>query len=203
MINLDQELQIIKSSLPHGFFDLKSQESKFLAFCKALAKILNEYRYYLESEKQELNILKTQKYLQKWENFLGLPDETFNITPSDLNDRLTLLMIKFAGLQATTIYELENLFVALNINIDFKIKSAFERCTFPLQFPIWFSTPTFNINDYIFIQITQNITSNTFPLAFPMQFGESYSESIFKKIIQKIKPFNQKVIIEYFNGNES
>lgn len=201
IIDINTEKNILASCLPDGQFwsNKNNIQSKLGSFIFSLAKIYNQYRYYVDDEQKELIVFRCTKYLELWEQLLGLPDGIFTKTTElSFENRLKQILIKLIGLGSYTKPQVLNLLQILYPQITkIIIKSGRERASFPIMFPIPFFESVMQATRYCYVDIYGITPVNTFPLPFPIPFNFD-DTALISTILNIIKPHNIKLIINYY-----
>lgn len=127
----------------------------------------------------------TTKLITEWENAVGIPDHCFRNTGS-LENRRKQILLKLAGINATTAKQFENIAAILGYDVTVEAGKQSSASVFPMTFPIILMTEAEAIFSII-VSVPDEIGG--FPYTFPFIFG-SGDISILKCLFNKLKPAN-------------
>lgn len=127
----------------------------------------------------------TTKLITEWETAVGIPDCCFNNTGS-LEDRRKQILLKLAGINATTAKQFETIGAILGFDITVEAGKESSATAFPLTFPFLLISSSEAIFSII---VSINDPVEAFPYTFPFTLG-SGAVPILKCLFDKLKPAN-------------
>ena len=142
---------------------------------------------------KEGNIIKANALIVEWESLFGLPDGCLN-NMDTLQQRVNNLLIKLSGLQSNDFVEQVNYALNLLGLGDITIKTAYERCSYPLQYPIYYIDEE-EIPFTIFVQLPPELKVNVYTYTYPIKYDGTIPQ--IQCIMNIFKPANIKVIYEF------
>jgi hypothetical protein len=149
-------------------FDINSNLGKlidglaeeFYRSCVAVSNISNEMR-----------INETTELLPEWEDSVGIPSDIFETLATSIEDRrknIQYLFTNFWGVQTASDFERVAGYYGYNVEVE----PATKKLTFPLYFPIFFSTSKSVKNTIVVIYESTEGGNSYFPLYFPYYFSD-------------------------------
>lgn len=136
----------------------------------------------------------TTKLITEWETAVGIPDCCFSNTGS-LEDRRKQILLKLAGINATTAKQFENIAAVLGYDVTVEAAKDSSSASFPMTFPFILMTSDEAI--FSFIVNINDPASSGFPYTFPFTLASGVSE-LLKCLFDKLKPANSLV---FFNNS--
>jgi uncharacterized protein YmfQ (DUF2313 family) len=139
-ISLDQQTNILASYLRDDpLYESKNIEGEPLRkILKGLATQFLDTRNKINYAVEQYNPTKTTDLISEWESFVGIPDGCIKNTGT-LEQRRLNILLKLAGINATTKKQFENIAKVLGYNID--VETGVDTSTFPMTFPIILMSP--------------------------------------------------------------
>ena len=162
---------------------------------KVLAGLAGEWLRFRDKVNEvhsEYNPTKTTNLLEEWERFVGIPDCCFSNTGSIEQRRLNVLL-KLAGINATTAKQFENIAAILGYNVD--VETGVDASTFPMTFPFIFMDPA-EAPFIIVVTLDISLKPSGFPLTFPITLTSEVPE-ILQCLFEKLKPANTSLYFRY------
>jgi len=140
-ITIQEEILFLNQYLPSGeIWNAKNQDkSNLRAIVVSFANVVNTYRQDVLTLKKETNIYLTSLFIDKWEHYVGLPDEILIARPDTLTleKRIQNVIFKLIGLKAYSRTEIAKTILDL---FDVEMESFYKaRLTFPYTFSIFLS----------------------------------------------------------------
>lgn len=133
----------------------------------------------------------TKKFISEWEAALGIPDECFGGTGTDIDRRLAIVSkLSAYGVQT----DQDFIDVAAKFGIVITVESGSVHGVFPYRFPMKLYASERDARFTIVIR-TALVETDTFTYTFPISFG-SDELGIIACIFNKIKPANVDVVFE-------
>jgi hypothetical protein len=203
MTNIDKELAILISSVPNGkFWEAKNIENtelrKFLrVFALANLETINR----VDSLSKQLDIWSaTEETISYWEKLVGLPDSIFTFIPTNLQDRINLVVLKLFGFKIVKktdfINLLEKLFPML-IGSGWYIQTGLDNITLPYTLPFVLCSNKSHQANKFYINVPNSINADVLPYTLPFILAENIGEKI-KKVAEYLVPFTKTVYVKYF-----
>lgn len=191
---LDQQTDILASYLPNGrLFDAKNKEgSNLRKILLGLAQEWLNFRGKINEVYDEYNPANTTALIEEWEGFVGIPDDCLSNTGS-LEERRKNILLKLAGINATTAQQFEN--VAAILGFDVTVRAGVDVVGFPYTFPIVLlddDAAPFTI----IVDLDESLKPSGFPLTFPIELSSAFPE-ILQCFFNKLKPANTIVVFRY------
>lgn len=134
----------------------------------------------------------TTDFIEEWESDVGIPDDCFSRNVS-LEQRRQQVLLKIAGLNATTSEQFENIGNILGFNIV--VTNAVDDATFPLTFPLLLASEE-EKRFIIVVKLLDQQAGERFPLTFPLTFNSQFP-AILRCLFEKIKPAHCKIFFRY------
>ena len=158
--------------------------SEWLNFRNKINEVVNEY-----------NPQKTTALIQEWEEFVGIPDGCIPVA-STIEQRRLNVLLKLAGINATTEKQFKNVASILGYNIE--VSNGVATSTFPLTLPFLLISEA-SAPFTIVITLPSSIKPNGFPLTFPFTLT-SQQPAILDCLFNKLKPANTQLFFRYSNA---
>lgn len=187
----EKHADILADYLPGGriFESKKIQDQKLRKLLIGLSGVHKEAEEKINMTSEEYDIRTTTLFIEEWEEFVGIPDDCFDVA-EDLPTRRANVLTKFTSLGVQTEEEFKALAATFGFTIE--IKQGGDQAIFPLVFPtILFETEVDARNTFI-VEFTEP-SPTVFPLTFPIEFGES-ALAILECLFNKLKPATSAVI---------
>ena len=153
--------------------------SEWLNFRNKINEVVNEY-----------NMQKTTLLIQEWERFVGIPDNCISVA-STIEQRRLNVLLKLAGINATTEKQFKNVASMLGFNIE--VSNGVTTAIFPAL--ISEASAPFTI----VITLPSSIQPSGFPLTFPFPLT-SQQPAILDCLFSKLKPANTQLFFRYSNA---
>ena len=158
--------------------------SEWLNFRNKINEVVNEY-----------NPQKTTALIQEWEEFVGIPDGCIPVA-STIEQRRLNVLLKLAGINATTEKQFKNVASILGYNIE--VSNGVATSTFPLTLPFLLISEA-SAPFTIVITLPSSIKPSGFPLTFPFTLT-SQQPAILDCLFNKLKPANTQLFFRYSNA---
>lgn len=155
--------------------------SEWLNFRNKINEVSNEY-----------NPQKTTALIEEWEAFVGIPDGCIPIA-STIEQRRLNILLKLAGINATTEQQFKNIASILGYNIE--VSNGVSTSTFPLTLPFLLISEA-SAPFTIVITLPASIQPQGLPLTFPFTLT-AQQPSILNCLFDKLKPANCKLFFRY------
>lgn len=155
--------------------------SGWLDFRDKINEVVNEY-----------NPKNTTALIEEWEEFVGIPDSCIPVA-STLEQRRKNILLKLAGINATTAKQFKNIASILGYSIE--VSNGVSISTFPLTLPFLLISEA---SAPFTIVITLPISAQTsgFPLTLPFSLSEQ-EPVILNCLFNKLKPANTQLFFRY------
>jgi len=155
--------------------------SGWLDFRDKINEVVNEY-----------NPKNTTALIEEWEEFVGIPDSCIPVA-STLEQRRKNILLKLAGINATTAKQFKNIASILGYSIE--VSNGVSISTFPLTLPFLLIS---DASAPFTIVITLPISAQTsgFPLTLPFSLSEQ-EPVILNCLFNKLKPANTQLFFRY------
>lgn len=134
----------------------------------------------------------TTDLISEWESVVGIPDECFDNTGT-IEERRTNVLLKLAGINATTEKQFENIANILGVTAD--ISSGVDLATLPLTLPFILIDEA-EAPFTIVVTLDSSLETEGLPLTLPFTLSEGVQE-ILECVFNKIKPANTQVIFRF------
>ena len=157
--------------------------SEWLNFRSKINEVSNEY-----------NPKTTTKLIEEWEEFVGIPDDCIPVA-STIEQRRLNVLLKLAGINATTEKQFKNVASILGYNIE--VSNGVSTSTFPLTLPFLLISEA-SAPFTIVITLPSSIQPNGFTLTFPFTLT-SQQPAILDCLFNKLKPANTQLFFRYSN----
>ena len=158
--------------------------SEWLNFRDKINEVVNEY-----------NPQKTTTLIQEWEEFVGIPDDCIPVA-STIEQRRLNVLLKLAGINATTEKQFKNVASILGYNIE--VSNGVSTSTFPLTLPFLLISEA-SAPFTIVITLSSSIKPSGFALTFPFTLT-SQQPAILDCLFNKLKPANTQLFFRYSNA---
>jgi len=158
--------------------------SEWLNFRSKINEVYNEY-----------NPKTTTKMIEEWEQFVGIPDNCIPVA-STIEQRRLNVLLKLAGINATTEKQFKNVASILGYNIE--VSNGVSTSTFPLTLPFLLISEA-SAPFTIVITLPSSIQLNGFALTFPFTLT-SQQPAILDCLFNKLKPANTQLFFRYSNA---
>jgi uncharacterized protein YmfQ (DUF2313 family) len=158
--------------------------SEWLNFRSKINEVYNEY-----------NPKTTTKMIEEWERFVGIPDNCIPVA-STIEQRRLNVLLKLAGINATTEKQFKNVASILGYNIE--VSNGVSTSTFPLTLPFLLISEA-SAPFTIVITLPSSIQPNGFALTFPFTLT-SQQPAILDCLFNKLKPANTQLFFRYSNA---
>ena len=142
---------------------------------------------------REMDINQTTDLIVEWERSVGIPDECFSIDVTIEERRIQARekLSNFGGVQLAEDF----VRVGAVFGFDLTVLPGEQVLTFPLTFPIIFSSGSKESKHTIFIQINNDLSGpETFPLTFPIPFASGAREFL-QCIFEVLAAANVQVLV--------
>ena len=157
-----------------------------------LANQWNIFRNKIDEVYEECDPRETTALIEEWEGLVGIPDSCFSNTGS-LEERRTNILLKLAGVNATTAKQFED--IARILGYIVTVNSAVDTSVFPLTLPFILVSEA-EAPFTIVVTMDESLKPSGFPLTLPFTLT-SESPEILKCLFSKLKPANTRVIFRY------
>jgi len=157
--------------------------SEWLNFRSKINEVSNEY-----------NPKTTTQLIEEWEQFVGIPDNCIPVA-STIEQRRLNVLLKLAGINATTEKQFKNVASILGYNIE--VSNGVSTSTFPLTLPFLLISEA-SAPFTIVITLPSSIKPNGFALTFPFTLT-SQQPAILDCLFNKLKPANTQLFFRYSN----
>ena len=158
--------------------------SEWLNFRNKTNEVANEY-----------NPQKTTLLIQEWEQFVGIPDSCIPVA-STIEQRRLNVLLKLAGINATTEKQFKNVASILGYNIE--VSNGVSTSIFPLTLPFLLISEA-SAPFTIVITLSSSIKPSGFALTFPFTLT-SQQPAILDCLFNKLKPANTQLFFRYSNA---
>jgi uncharacterized protein YmfQ (DUF2313 family) len=153
------------------------------------------FRDKINEVSSEYNPQKTTALIQEWEEFVGIPDDCIPVA-STIEQRRLNVLLKLAGINATTEKQFKNVASILGYNIE--VSNGVSTSTFPLTLPFLLISEA-SAPFTIVITLSSSIQPNGFALTFPFTLT-SQQPAILDCLFNKLKPANTQLFFRYSNA---
>lgn len=158
--------------------------SEWLNFRNKINEVSNEY-----------DPTTTTKLIEEWEGFVGIPDTCIPIA-STIEQRRLNILLKLAGINATTEKQFKNIASILGYNIQ--VSNGVDASTFPLTLPFLLISEA-SAPFTIVITLPASLQPAGFPLTLPFTLTAQQPE-ILNCLFNKLKPANTQLFFRYSNA---
>lgn len=193
-ITLEQQTNILAGYLRDDpLFESKNKEGEPLRkILQGLATQWIDFRNTLNKVVHEYNPKNTTDLITEWEGLVGIPDGCIKNTGT-LEQRRLNILLKLAGINATTKKQFEN--IAKVLGYDIEVEAGVDTSTFPMNFPIILMSQA-EAPFIIVVSLDASLKPAGFPLKFPMSFTSDVPD-ILKCLFNKLKPAHCKLYFRY------
>jgi uncharacterized protein YmfQ (DUF2313 family) len=140
----------------------------------------------------EYDVNNTTQFIEEWERVVGIPDDCIGNNGS-LEDRRKNILLKLAGVNATTAKQFENLAALLGFTVV--VETGVETSTFPMTLPFILLDEA-EAPFVIIVTLDASLEPSGLPLTLPFILSEQAPE-ILQCFFEKLKPANTTVIFRY------
>lgn len=141
---------------------------------------------------QEYNPQNTTALIEEWEGFVGIPDSCIAVA-STLEQRRLNILLKLAGINATTAKQFKNIAAILGYSIE--VSNGVDTSTFPLTLPFLLISED-SAPFTIVITLPASLQPSGFPLTLPFTLT-AQQPAILNCLFNKIKPANTQLFFRY------
>lgn len=134
----------------------------------------------------------TINLIEEWEGFVGIPDDCFSNTGS-LEERRTNILLKLAGVNATTAKQFED--IGAILGFDITVENGVDTSTLPLSLPFILLTEA-EAPFTIVVTLDASLEPDGLPVTLPFELG-SQAPLILECLFEKLKPANTQVVFRY------
>jgi len=151
-----------------------------------------DFRDKINEVANEYNPKNTTALIEDWEEFVGIPDSCIQVA-STIEQRRLNILLKIAGINATTEKQFKNIASILGYSIE--VSNGVSTSTFPLTLPFLLISEA---SAPFTIVITLPISAQTsgFPLTLPFTLSEP-EPVILNCLFNKLKPANTQLFFRY------
>lgn len=158
--------------------------TEWLNFRDKINEVANEYNPQI-----------TTALIEEWEGFVGIPDSCIPIA-STIEQRRINILLKLAGINATTAKQFKNIASILGYSIQ--VSNGVDTSTFPLTLPFLLISQA-SAPFTIVITLPASIQPSGFPLTLPFTLTEQ-QPAILNCLFNKLKPANTQLFFRYSNA---
>lgn len=191
---LTEQTDVLASYLPNDpLHALKNKEgSNIRKVLEGLAYQWGAFRDSINEVAAEYNPNNTVALIEEWEGFVGIPDECISNTGT-LEERRVNILLKLAGINATTAKQFENIAAILGYTIT--VENGVDTSIFPLTLPfILLSEAAAPFT--IVVTLDASLEPSGFPLTLPFTLSSGVP-NILLCFLQKLKPANTNLVFRY------
>ena len=134
----------------------------------------------------------TERFIDEWEQALGIPDSCFNGTGT-IAERRRDVLVKLASLGVQTNQDFVDLAEFFGVTVT--IQNGTIHGLFPLTFPIILFDSTKAARNTIIVTIGGTIFEEVFPWEFPYTFGDT-TVGLLECLFSSLKPATSDLIFE-------
>jgi uncharacterized protein YmfQ (DUF2313 family) len=196
LVNRTQEQQtdVIAGYLPNNeIFESKNYpDSNLRKVLLGLALEFTNYRDSINELVQQYFPDETTLFIEDWEQVVGIPDECLPVA-STIEERRTNVLLKLAGINATTAQQFTDIAAILGFEIE--VTNATDFSTFPYTLPIVLLTAA-DLPFTIFVTIIGEEPTNVFPYTFPFSFSDPI-EDLLRCLFEKLIPAHCQIIFRF------
>jgi len=171
------------------------EDSTLRKILLGLASEWLNFRSKINEVADEYNPQKTTALIQEWEQFVGIPDDCIPVA-STIEQRRLNVLLKLAGINATTEKQFKNVASILGYNIE--VSNGVSTSTFPLTLPFLLISEA-SAPFTIVITLPSSIKPSGFALTFPFTLT-SQQPAILDCLFNKLKPANTQLFFRYSNA---
>lgn len=195
----EEQANVLAQYLPNDplWDDKNSEGTPLRKVLLGLATQWNAFRSGCNQLVEEYDIVKTTILIEEWEKAVGIPDCCLTIANKTLEQRRTNILLKLAGINATTAKQFKNIGKVLGFTLDVKAGGDSSAYVLPYTFPFILADSSDDTPFVIIVNINDPVSAGGFPLTFPFTLGSGGTD-ILKCLFNKLKPANS---IIYFNNS--
>ena len=189
-----QQTDVLAGYLPNDrLHALKNKEgSNLRKILIGLATQWGAFRDSVNEVSYEYDPRNTTALIQEWETFVGIPDSCISNTGT-LEQRRKNILLKLAGINATTKKQFENIALILGYNVV--VETGIETSTFPLTLPfILISAGAAPFT--IVVTLDSSLQPSGFPLTLPFILNDGIPD-VLLCFFEKLKPANAQIFFRY------
>lgn len=177
--------------LPGGllFASAHISNSNFRKLLRGMAGELFASNGLLKEYSEQILPDQTVKFIDEWEQALGIPDSCFAGTGT-LTERRRDILVKLASLGVQTAQDFVDLADTFGVTVT--VNPGMSEITFPLTFPVVMFSTLKDARFTIVVRFTVQ-AANRFPLVFPFTFGSGDIATL-ECLFTKLKPANCDII---------
>lgn len=157
-----------------------------------LAQQWLDFRGLVNDVQEQYNPTSTTDLIEEWEAFVGIPDDCLDNTGT-LEQRRLNILLKLAGINATTAQQFENIAAVLGYGVT--VETGYDYGTFPFTFPFILLTST-DVPFTIVVTLDASLEPSGFPFTFPFELTSGVP-NILLCFFEKLKPANTQVFFRY------
>lgn len=192
----EQQADKLATYLPNDrLYQAKNRDgSNLRKILLGLAQQWLDFRGLINEVYDEYDPRSTTDLIEEWETFVGIPDSCIS-NKGTLEERRNNVLLKLAGINATTAKQFENVAAALGYTVT--VTNGVDVGTLPATFPVPLvsaATAPF----VIVVNLDASLAPATFPLSFPISLT-SNAPKILECFFNKLKPANTVVVFRYIN----
>jgi uncharacterized protein YmfQ (DUF2313 family) len=193
-ITLEQQTNILAGYLRDDpLFESKNKEGEPLRkILQGLATQWLDFRNTLNRVVSEYDLTKTTDLISEWEAFVGIPDGCIKNTGT-LEQRRLNILLKLAGINATTKKQFEN--IAKVLGYDIAVETGIDTSSFPLSLPFILIDPA-EAPFTIVVSLDSSLKPSGFPLTLPFLLGSDVPD-VLNCLFNKLKPAHCKLYFRY------
>lgn len=192
--SLERERQALSDYLPDDIlFEAKNiLDSNLYKFLNAIANTYKRFDDNLNQLACEFDPTQADYLLEKWETFLGIPDDCIPLE-TDITKRREFIILKLAMMNVKNVDDFISLAKTLGYNITIELGS--DSSGFDYTFPFRLFDSSKQARFTIFINLGTTPLNNGFDYTFDFFFAED-NTNLLKCILEKVKPANVDIIYE-------
>ncbi len=193
-ITKEEQTDILGQYLPDGKVFLKKFDdtSNIRKVLLGLGAVWLQERQLINELFDEYNPETTTKFIEEWEETVGIPDDCFGNTGTD-EERRTNILLKLSGINATTATQFEA--VALILGFTVTIESGVDHNTLPLTLPFILLSDE-EAPYVIIVTLDASLEPEGLPLTLPFILTDQFP-LLLECLFNKLKPSNTKIIFRY------
>jgi uncharacterized protein YmfQ (DUF2313 family) len=193
-ITLEQQTNILAGYLRDDpLFESKNKEGEPLRkILQGLATQWLDFRNSLNKVVSEYDLTKTTDLISEWEAFVGIPDGCIKNTGT-LEQRRLNILLKLAGINATTKKQFEN--IAKVLGYDITVETGIDISSLPLSLPFILIDPA-EAPFTIVVSLDSSLKPSGFPLTLPFLLGSDVPD-VLNCLFNKLKPAHCKLYFRY------
>lgn len=173
-------------------FSKNKEDSVLRKILIGLATGWIDFRNKINEVSKEYNPNITTALIDEWERFVGIPDTCIPVA-STIEQRRLNILLKLAGINATTAKQFKNIASILGYTIE--VSNGVDTSAFPLTLPFLLISEA---SAPFTIVITLPISSQTFGFPLTLPFTLTQEEpAILNCLFNKLKPANTQLFFRY------